>query len=108
MGTVRKTITMTEETAADLERRHTALVAAGKARTISDTLHVILTNRDQEPPSRANFTVIDKASLAELKKEIIQETRLSSITVIRETLAAEITKGFKGFVAAMREDLNRK
>lgn len=108
MATVRKTLNLTEDTAAELERRHAALVAAGKSRTLSDTISAILASRDQEPPSRVNYTVIDKASLDDLKRQIVDETRLTSLTVIRETLAAEITRGFKGFVAAMRDDLKSR
>jgi len=108
MATVRKTLNLTEEAVAELERRHTLLVAAGKARTFSDTVSIILESRDLTPPSQTNYTVIDKSSLAELKREIVDETRLTALTVIRETLATEIAQGFKGFVAAMRDDISKR
>lgn len=102
MGTVRKTIRLTEETAAELERRHEALVAAGKSETLSDTIAAILRSRDQEAPSQVIYKVMDKASLADLRDSLVEETRLSALTLIRETIRAEIHEGFRSFLNATR------
>jgi hypothetical protein len=88
-----------------LDAIHTGLAAGGKVRTHSDTIEFLLMQNGRSAeslaPSKVVYQVIDKASLADLRNALIEETRLSALALIRETLAAEIGKGFRSFLDAV-------
>lgn len=104
MKSARKTISLSSEALTRLESIHTGLAAAGKVKTHSDTIEFLLMQDARSPeslkPSPIVYQVIDKASLDELRSALVEETRLSALTLIRETVAAEIHKGFRSFLDA--------
>lgn len=105
MQTTRKTFTLSSDAMARLNAIHVGLAAAGKAKTHSDTVEFLLMQDERSPeslkPSPVVYQVIDKASLVELRNALVEETRLSALTLIRETLAAELHKGFRSFLDAV-------
>ena len=105
MNIQRKTFRLSSHAIERFERLHLALVAAGKSETHSDTMEFLLLqdSRSEESlkPNPVVYQVIDKDSLASLRDSLVEETRLSALTLIRETLASEIQKGFRSFLDAM-------
>jgi len=103
----RKNVAFTDEALKALSELHDALAAVGKVNTYSDTINWLLVREgrkaDELAPSKVNYRVINKAELAELKQEIVNETKMSATYIIEQTIRGEIAQGFRSMLASLKK-----
>lgn len=103
----RTTVTFTPEAVEALKEIHEALAAVRKVQTYSDTINWLLLREakraDELAPASVLYQVMDKAALDELKREIVEETKMSATYIIEQTIRGEIAQGFRSMLASLKK-----
>ena len=106
MAKIRTTVAFTEESYARLLVHHKGMEAAGRSKTLSDTLNFLL-SQDALPDSRkappVTYQVIDKKSLDALKRELADELTMSATLLLKETVKAGFHSGFRDVLNALSQ-----